>query len=285
MTLLAVSMFAVSSSSRSTTVRPARSYQGSGFRLQRPAFEVSDRKPEVVGQRLEVRNKQFVVKSREESFTAAATDATLESLSTRTRGPRAFMQTTQVLVADNSLARVQALSPMDCQSHYDAIYDLFVYGIRPTAIATSPIEMEFKAVPANLAGELDKIFFDLVSRKSQRPLPKSGATNMDRGTNRWKAFAAAFGAWIKYHIGRAMEPASAPQVGCVEYAEFADRAVARNVATIEATGTSDANKSVRSSTWLRHSAASSLHQLSLFLDAAAAEIDNTSRPALSAVTK
>ena len=255
----------------------------SGFRVQRPAFEVSDRKPEIGGQRSEVRNKTFIVKSREKTFVAATTDGMLEPLSTQ--GPRASMQRTQVVDAENSPARMQDLMPMDCQSHYDAIYDFVVYGIRSTAVGVSPVDVEFQTVPANLAGELDDIFHELVSRKSQRPLPQAGAMNDDRGANRWTAFAAAFGAWIKYQVGRVMEPKSASQVGWADYAEFADRGIARNVATIEATETSDANKGVRSSTWLRHSAALSLHQLSLILEAAATEINDCGRPALSAVAK
>jgi hypothetical protein len=69
----------------------------------------------------------------------------------------------------------------------------------------------------------------------------------------------------------------------VEYAEFADVVAARDVATLEAAKTSDTKKSVRSSGWLRHSAASGLHQLSLIFEAAADDLEGAGRPALSAI--
>jgi hypothetical protein len=288
MTLLALAMFAVSSTSRSTTLKPARIIQGSrqgAFRVQREALEVSDRKSDVGGQRFEVGNKQIVLKSRAKSIVAVTTGAALEPLSTQNKGLQAPMRTTQVVVADNSLARVPAVLAMDYRAHYDPTYDLVVYGIRDNAAAMPRVETEFQAVPANLARELDLIFHELASRQSGQALPQAGAIKVDRKWIRWKALAVAVGGWLKYHACRAMELEAAPGVEWADYAELADRAIARNVATIETAGTSDAKISVRSSGWLRHSAASSLHQLSLMLEAAAAELDGAGRPTLSAVAK
>ena len=152
------------------------------------------------------------------------------------------------------------------------------------------------ALPANLAGELDRIFHELASRQSVQPLPQAGAMNVDRSTIRWKALATAVAGWVKFHAGQALESrfqegATRPtgmsdsRVGWAEYAEFADRASVRDVATIDATGTSDTKSSVRSSDWLRHSAASSLHQLSLILQAAAVELESTDRAVLSVMAK
>jgi hypothetical protein len=285
MTLLALSMFAVSSTSRSTTPKPIVRASDIGFRDRVRTLEVSDRKSEIRGQRFEIANQQSVLKSREKSFVAVTTGAMLEPLSTRNKGLRASMRTAQVVLADNSLARVQTVLTMDCRSHYDPTYDLVVYGIRDNAAAMPWVETEFQAVSANLASELDLIFHELASRHSERTLPQAGAMEVDRKSIRWKALAVAVGGWLKYHVCQASEPKGAPSVGWADYPDFADRAIARNVATDEAAGTSDAKIGVRSSGWLRHSAALSLHQLSLILEAAAAELNGAGRPALSAVAQ
>jgi hypothetical protein len=285
MTLLALAMFAVSSTSRSTTLKPVMRAQGTGLRARARALEVSDQKSEIRGQKFAVGNQQILMSSRDRSFVAATAGAALEPLSTRNKGLRASMRTTQVVVADNSLARVPAALEMDYRSHYDSTYDLVVYGIRDNAAVMPRVETEIQAVPSNLASELDLIFHELASRQSQQPLPQAGAMKVDPKWIRWKALAMAIGGWLKYHACRVVEPMGASSVGWADYSEFADRTIAGNVATIEAARTSDAKMSVRSSGWLRHSAASSLHQLSLMLEAAAAEIDGAGRPTLSAVSK
>jgi hypothetical protein len=288
MTLLALAMFAVSSTSRSTTLKPVRSMQRSrqsGFRIQREALEVSDRKSDVGGRRLEVGPKQIAMKSREQSIAATTTGAELAPLSTRNKDLRAAMRTIQVVVTDNWLARVETFLTMDDRSHYDPAYDLVVYGIRYNAASMPRVETEFQAAPENLANELDLIFHELASRQSQQPLPQAGAMQVERKWIRWKALAVAAGGWLKYHACRVMALEAASGVEWADYAELADRAIARNVASNETAGTSDATMGVRSSGWLRHSAASSLHQLSLMFEAVATELDGAGRATLSAVAK
>src|SRR5207249_4489354 len=92
MMLLALAMFAVSSTGRSTAVKPPGRVQGSGhYRdgrvrgVQRRALEVSDQKSEVGGQRSDVGRKRFAVKSRDRLFVAATAGAPLKPLATRNK--------------------------------------------------------------------------------------------------------------------------------------------------------------------------------------------------------
>jgi hypothetical protein len=291
MTLLALAMFAVSSTSRSTTVRPGQRVQGSGFRVQPQAFEVSDQKPEVGGQRSEVRSKQIVVKprvvkSREKSLMAAAT-AALKPLAIGDREQSA-MRAAQVVVAENSVVRACDAPVIDYRSHYDPTYDFMVYGIRDPASRSPSVETQSAIPSINLAGELDEIFHELASRTAKEPLPQAGAMKAQGIGVRWKSLAAAVGAWVKHH-GSGEQPGawqtgmSAPQVGWAEYAEFADRIARQNVASVEVAETSGSEKGVRSGDWLRHSAASGLHQLSWMLEVAAGELEGVNGTAVSVI--
>src|SRR5262245_44531269 len=109
MSLLALSMFAVSSTSRSTTPKPVMRASERGFRARARTLEVSDQKSQVRGQRFEIANRQIVLKSREKSFVAVTTGAALEPLSTRHKDLRAAMRTAQVVLADDFLARMQVV--------------------------------------------------------------------------------------------------------------------------------------------------------------------------------
>ncbi len=288
MTLLALAMFAVSSTSRSTTVKPVARVQGSGFRVQRRAMEVRDEKVGIRSQRSEVGKTQIALKSREKSFVAVTSGAALQPLVTRKSVKRAAMQTTRIVVADNSLASVGNAPVLDYRSHYDSTYDFVVYGVRDVG-GRPAVERESAMSSVNLAGELDGIFQELVSRQSKEPLPQAGAMRVNESGIRWKSLAAAIGAWLKYRGGAVEQPPtwqtglSAPPVGWADYAEFADLVASRNVATDGAAETSGAKKGVRSGDWLRHSAASGLHRLSLILDAAAGELESASGPELSAI--
>jgi hypothetical protein len=283
MTLLGLAMFAVSSTDRSTTVKPAVRVQGSGYHrdsgrrwVQQGALEVSDWKADVG-------KKQFTRKSRDKSVAETAS-APLRRLSIRNNSQQPTLQPAQIAVAKNSPARVGTGSTIDCRSYYDPTYDLVIYGVRDSAVEM-PLEAASPAATANLAGELDVIFHELASRQAERPLPQAGAMNVERTTLRWKAIAAAVGSWWKYHAGRVIDSQSALCVDWAEYTEFADSVMPPSVATADAAGISDASRSVRSGGWLRHSAASSFHQLSLMLEAVATELNETDRPALSAVAK
>ncbi len=276
MTLLALAMFAVSSSSRSTTIRPAA-------RGQRPALEVSDLKAKIGGRKSETGKKRFVPKARDRAVIAAANGTTLKPLAKRNQEQRAVIMPARVEAAENSPANVRIAPVMDYRSHYDPGYDLLVYGIRDNTARTSAVETETDTSSANLSGELDAIFHELAVRGAGQPLPQAGAMYMEGIGLRWKALAAAAGAWLKYQASRPLELKPAPGVGWAEYAEFADSVAAANVASIEVAEISDAKKSVRSGDWLRHSAALGLHQLSLLLEAAAGEVEGVGRPALSAI--
>src|SRR5439155_9059802 len=134
--------------------------------------------------------KQFVVSAHEKSFTRVTATAVLRPLSTRNKQYRSALLPARIVVAENSLARVRIPSPLDCRSHYDPAYDLVVYGIRDNAPEMPPVATPSQAaLPANLAGELDRIFHELASRQSVQPLPQAGAMNVDRSTIRWKALA------------------------------------------------------------------------------------------------
>src|SRR5438093_9863856 len=66
MTLLALAMFAVSSTSRSTTVQPAGRVQGSRFGIRDSELRVRGSGPKL---RSGISSKQFVVSAHEKSFT------------------------------------------------------------------------------------------------------------------------------------------------------------------------------------------------------------------------
>ncbi len=239
MTLLALAMFAVSSTNRSTTVRPLARSQGSGVRSQPKALEVSDQKAEIRGRKSEIRNKQIVTNAGKRALMAVGTGELLRPLAMGNRAQRSAMQTIQVVVAEDSLARECNLPLVDCRSHYDPAYDFVVYGVRDFS-GRGPVATQWETTSAKLADELDGIFQELVSRQAKEPLPQAGAMKVDRIGIRWRSLAAAIGAWMNYQVGRGSEARISAGVGWADYAEFAGRVMPRSVTTVEAAETSDA---------------------------------------------
>jgi len=296
MTLLALAMFAVSSTSRSTSVQPER-VQSSGFRVQRGdrGQETGNREQRTLvgGRTTGLSGKATFVKTGDTSLVVAATSG-LRSLLVRDCSLGSALWPARIVAAENTLARIGSLTPVDCQSHYDAYYDFVVYGIKEKSPEFAPAVVEPEAAAAGLGGELDTIFQELASRRSREPLPQAGALKLDIKTIRWKAIAAAVSEWVQYHARQAVElqilekkgrPASAARVGWADYAEFVDGACGRKIANLEATRTSGDENGVRSGDWLRHSAAAGLYQMSLLLRAAAHELEGAGEETLSAVSQ
>jgi len=284
-TLLALAMFAVSSTTRSTTVQPVA-------RTQR--LEMRGRKSLIASRQPAISGKATFVTTGDHSFVAAKTPASLTSLPTRGQTQRLAMRQVRIMTAENFPAADRNCGTADCQSHADAYYDLVVYGIKAASPPMAAVEMDFEPTTVNLRGELDAIFQDLASRQSKDMSPPAGAMNKRRRALRWSALVAAIREWMKYQIhatsqfsnyvqSRQQLAESGFQVTWAEYSEFADGAVAGASASAEMGGTLDTKNGVRSSDWLRHFAASGLYQLSLVLQAAAKEVEAPGQRALSSL--
>src|SRR4029078_205437 len=146
-----------------------RSVQGSGFRVQggdrRQGTGDREQRSDVGVGKTELRGKAILMKSGDRSLVAMT--GNLRSLSTTDCGLRSAMRPARVVTAENTLARVQSLTPIDCQSHYDAYYDLVVYGIQEKSPEIAPAVIESEVAATGLAGELDTIFHELASRQSR----------------------------------------------------------------------------------------------------------------------
>jgi hypothetical protein len=290
LTLLAVAMFAVSSTTRSTTVQPPlpgnRRVKLSGERgrialarlMPASQFDYAGGSDEELGDETGLCSPDSI----EIQNVAIADGDELKPLAAMTGVDRQPLIAARIEVASNALEALRTPPPMDCRSGHDAVYDRAVYGVSDDVTGRAePALMEAGRVDD---AELASIFHGLVSRQPCKPLPQAGIRSLRGIRIRWQAPTAAVGNWMNYHISATLDGLrqkigmSAPRVEWADYVDFADRVSSRAVITAELERTSDAGGSVRSGDWLRHSAASSLYRMGLVLQAAAAELGQTEGP-------
>src|SRR5207237_6614021 len=108
-----------------------------------------------------------------------------------------------------------------------------------------------------------------------------GVICADLGMIHPRSMLSSFMRWLDQRVDRlarewgwsGQNAVVAKSLGWDEYAELIDRASRGDSASAFATRASVQRQGVRSSGWLRHSAASSLYQLGMFLQAAGEELD------------
>jgi len=307
MALLALSMFAVSSTSRSTTVQPPRSDSAAIWRLR--AMECSATRgatyipcceeEETCRDMLE--DRECPLDSIEPACGMLQASERCISLRGYGSGMCSRLITTRVEPAEKTQAtwRVEP-TPVDCRSHYDPVYDRLIYGFADEDL--QPRRMPEQ--PAPEAAMLDRdwiaVFNSLVAPDHlTRPSPAwsrgSWTTTImwttmvhrtlafDMAPIRQRIITRAFRRWANYQMTRIADELSgltaqaampiAAALVWADYFELMDRASWRTFTNPSEVMTSDDAVGVRSSGWLRHSAASSLYQLGLMLQAAGREID------------
>jgi hypothetical protein len=284
LTLLALSVFAVSSTSRSTTIqsprpdnrKPTSRYArgGSNFVLILPADipEGDDDKP--------ADSDQF---ARGQGDLARPGSAKV--------GSQCRIAPTRVAVVERMPATERIPGPMDYRSHYDAVYDRAVYG--PLAEVLTPATRVFNFDPAardSEVGDFLTILRSLSSSDRKIPAWSTSLVRMKLGF-----YLAAAQTWIWHWIASiaidlglardAKSQAPSERIGWNDYAELVDQATRDAATTSTLAGGSDAWRGVRSGNWLRHSAASSLYQLGLALQSAAVQIRGDGDSAIATRTE
>jgi hypothetical protein len=252
MTFLVLSMFAVSSTGRSTSiqvVRPAKRLAISqGRRVGPKDVHVASTGKTLraighsAGQEIEGISR-LTDPCEARSCGLVMAERYLTSLtSLPVAGTKqAELATVQIVSATNAIEAWRTPEPMGCLSYCDAEYDRIVYGICKEPRTEEPKNQESEGVEAE---ELVAIFNGLVDGRGNQ--------------------AAA---------GRQEVGTAHPTIDWGEYAELIDRAIRGAALTVEAAKTSVSGESVRSGDWLRHSAASSLYRVGALLQAAALEVE------------
>jgi hypothetical protein len=247
-TLLALATMAVSSSSRSTTVRSTSSCATCSQPVQkRPG------------------GPAFVIVLREEGRTHAASK--IAAAKVELAGPV------------SSLMAIH--DPMDCRSYGDSAYDFAVYGALPAIQPFTPLAAEQRKELA--AEELVSIFATLTPsshperRHSHSTFfqgwPRQLQT-MALGLQNWALSRADHIplAWLWKQL--AADPgATTRPVSWDEYAELIEAAPGQQAVLRPATIRWSAAVHVQSGHWLLHSAASSLNHLALLLEMAARRLE------------
>ena len=307
LTLLVLAMFAVSSPDRCTTIHPqpagcAPSAAKLPLRATRAMVCLPAASIERVGGEDECLDAGC--------YDGSLSDEQLTALLRGGNGRPAPMTSARIQSADNTAVLWKwAPGPEDYRSHYDALYDRLIYGRadddlpRGRTIAARPIEE-----PAGLDSDWLITFQSLVAPEKLRSLSQSGpsyrwqggspsclalssaitfasigrgAVCASFGSIHPRSILSSFTRWLDQRVDRlAQEWGWSEQkavvetsLGWDEYAELINRASRADSASALATRASDRRQGVRSSGWLRHSAASSLYQLGLFLQAAGQELD------------
>jgi len=217
----------------------------------------------------------------------------------------------RIQAAENAAASWRFAEAVDCRSHYDPVYDRLIYGVcdedlpRKDSKTARPI-----SEPTVYQGDWLATFQSLaVPQDKLRPRAQSGALLLRQGGSAsclslssvvtassivrgmvWatvgmdypRSIATGFSKWLDQRIDgltrqwalAACSPAG-QDMNWNEYAELMDRAARPGITTPLGAGISARRQTVRSSGWLRHSAALSLYQLGAFLQAAGQELDET----------
>jgi hypothetical protein len=313
MALLALSMFAVSSTSRSTTVRPPRSDTANRpLPAAKYVTSLSAACPQCPDQdevRSDAADDELCpadsMKGGCESIRGCdvfEADEPCASLPGCGSGSCSRLISTRVEPAEKTQATWRfEPTPVDCRSYYDPVYDRLIYGVadedlqpartlqRATQDATT-IDRDWMAVFKSF------IAAERLNRPSSAWSRGSWTTTVlwatlvhrtlafDLAPSRMRIITRAFRRWLDYQItlinddvriatAQAVVPV-ASALAWAEYAELVDCASRRVFANVSAITTSDDEGSVRSSGWLRHSAASSLYQLGALLQAAGLELED-----------
>jgi hypothetical protein len=291
-TFAALAMFAVSSTSRSTTVQSRRL-------VTRQSADPSWR----TGPVAIVRDKGTADDSLPAD--AAETDETLclpdsieavfqaKPAAERLMGEESSIRPAVVEMAQDPLAAWRAPSPMDGRSHYDPFYDRIVYGAAAKPALVLPAPEPAGGVTSNLDADLTTIFRSFTApQRRGSPHPQAGASTRPTAGNAQPGIAAlrtlrvALEKWLSSQIqrltsemglGRQEPVAAASPIAWEDYVDLMDDLARGSATTALSAGGSDVSGGVRSSSWLRHSAASSLYQMGLFLQAAALEMQGGKR--------
>jgi hypothetical protein len=276
--LLTLAMFAVSSTSRSTTVQQprqrgrsplsSRQFGESNFVFIIPANPdgaAEKARSEGCGMQCAA---EFVVKSK---------NANREEF-----GANPTLAPARILIAEQVAGAVIQTPELDCRAEHDPTDDAALSGAG-----------QGTADPILAEAELLWIFQDLCAAQRGVPAPRA------RGVGRWAHVAgvqiarraAAVEAWLNYQFGGWVvnaEPATSnslpsdsQRLAWDDYAELIDGALAPAAATTSPASSSGVLQSVRFGDWLRHSAASSLLHCGRFLQATAIELERPSGPLTS----
>ena len=204
MTLLASAMFAVSSSSRSTSVKPL-SVRQRHTATSRPlrATTVAAARLATDGRLDERANDERpnLERTYEECLDdpcgADQAGTPLLSLTTGCAAPRTKLRSARVNAAENMAATWRwPAALVDCRSHYDAVYDRLIYGIADEdlterRLVECPIEE-----PALAEADWLTTFQTLIEPRQARPRPEqAGATmRIDSGRLSWTNWSPVAGA-------------------------------------------------------------------------------------------
>jgi hypothetical protein len=288
--LTTLAMFAVSATSRSTTVQlpqPPKNhsaenhFRGANFVLILPAEE------------RHADSCDTVAPSREE---ADCNSEILPPCDTPRPGDRpaltrlvgnsslSSMRGARIEAAWNAAAVLRTVAPMDCRSYYDAEYDRIVYGAANLSVLQQSVRGQPAVTHAGADIELTEIFQSFLSAKSS-PHPRLEAGSRLQRTP-LRNYAAAFRNWLVAYAALWMPTRPTPeQAGPMDWDEYADLiedASKINVVNPLSSATSRTSKSVRSGDWLRHSAAATLYGVAGYLQEAAHMINqDAERPAAS----
>jgi hypothetical protein len=160
MVLLALAMFAVSSTTRSTTVQSARTSHTSAVRSVGSANRMS---PPM--QRSSIA-RRVAAKSHEPLPLLASSESTDLALCRLSSATPSTLQAVRVVPIVQPAIEPRSESVCDCLSHYDPSYDCAVYGVSPTTVEPSWKTDRAVQEDVSSAADLDLLFQDLLSRRS-----------------------------------------------------------------------------------------------------------------------
>ena len=168
MVLLALAMFAVSSTTRSTTVQSARTSNLSAVRSVCGANRMTP-----LMQRSSIA-RRATAKLPEPLPLLASSESTGFALCRLGTLTPSELRTVQVVPVVQAAIEPRIESGCDCLSHYDPSYDCAVYGVNPTTVQPSWKTDRGVQEDVNSSAELDSLFQDLLSRRSL-PARRTGA--------------------------------------------------------------------------------------------------------------
>jgi len=265
--LLALAMYAVSSTSRSTAVQSQPA--GGAGSLITPAPRLGT-------------IYVVVLPAAEEPqpVATAQPEPCIPSPARQTSGLRPVL----LLPAIHDAAPVLDAAEYDCLSHYDAAYDRLVYDARTVRLPDSAAEPSFRPQD-DAAGDWIALFHEVAAapranlatapwhRSAWRWLRQQALLMhelwlrpISRGALNWAVANVERVGWRK-HVTAASAAIDGPSYAVLMDTIVADSTDAPATVTSEA-----ANAGVRSGDWMLHFAVSSLSQLGLTLQQAAAEL-------------
>jgi hypothetical protein len=245
MTFLVLAMLAVSSTGRSTSVqavRPAKRLALAAVRVEPDAILDSPPAPP-----FQVSDLDSVGDCAVLGCGHAMAEAYLTSLRVE-RSEQAGLTAVRIVPAADANDAWRSVAVWGCLSYYDAEYDRIVYGEGEASKCHRTAELQQQQPKEIADDEVAELFYGLVNA---RGTPARGETV---GKSRP---IAEDGEWIDWS----------------DYAELIVEAIGKRAVTVELAKTSESGGGVRSSDWLRHSAALSLHRVGALLQAVAVEVD------------